>query len=151
MRLLGWQLGGVIAAELARILLERGREVAFLGILDSRAPAPEMRQRPTDRTTLERAFANYARMMERPQSEADFETFIRLVRAFHHHDQRPIPMPLDLFESAEAHPNHPKPQTLGWEGLVPVLHRHVVAGTHFTLMAPARVRALADAITSSLR
>jgi thioesterase domain-containing protein len=50
--LLGWSIGGVIAAEMSRIIVERGGEVTFLGLLDSRAPQPEMRSRPVDRGSL---------------------------------------------------------------------------------------------------
>lgn len=56
--LLGWALGGVIAGELAARWSARGGTVAFLGMIDSRAHVPEMRQRPTDRDTLVRFFCH---------------------------------------------------------------------------------------------
>ena len=59
-RLLGWSLGGVIAAELSRAIIARGGRVEFLAILDSRAPQPEMRTRPTDRDSLARMFLQRA-------------------------------------------------------------------------------------------
>ena len=57
--LLGWSFGGVVAQEMSRRLVERGDEVRFLAILDSRAPIPEMQQRPTDYDTLARGFLNH--------------------------------------------------------------------------------------------
>src|SRR5262245_20015860 len=52
--LFGTSIGGVIAAEMARLVVVGGGTVAFLGILDSRAPQPEMRQWPSDRESLTR-------------------------------------------------------------------------------------------------
>src|SRR5262245_1147554 len=61
--LLGWALGGVIAAEMSRTIVGRGGEVLFLGMLDSRAPQPEMRARSTDRDTFVRFFLQQAALM----------------------------------------------------------------------------------------
>lgn len=179
-RLLGWSLGGAIAAELSRTIVERGGEVRFLGLLDSRASQPEMRKRPMDRDTLARFYLQHAALIrERPpgeppsstdpgallaalrvigvdevDSEAEVErrltTFMGLIRAFYCHDQRPAPVPIHLFESADAHPSHPRPPTLGWENLAPSIERHRVAGTHFTLMAPRHIAALAKTIDRCL-
>jgi len=38
---------------------------------------------------------------------------MQLIRASLHHVQQPIPLTLHLFESADAHPSHPKPPTFG--------------------------------------
>ena len=62
----------------------------------------------------------------------------------------PISMKLHLFESADAHPSHPKPPTLGWDDLAPSIERHEVAGTHFTLLAPRRIESLARTISRCL-
>lgn len=187
--LLGWSIGGVIAAELSRIVVARGGAVRFLGILDSRAPQPDMRQRPTDRDTLARIFLQHAALTRelapvpppastRPgdlwaalctlgaadefgdeaEAEVDVEAeverrlqiFMGLIQAFIHHVQRPVPVKLHLFESADAHPLHPRPPTLGWDDLAPSIERHEVAGTHFTLLAPHRVAALARTIRGCL-
>jgi len=59
-------------------------------------------------------------------------------------------MKLHLFESADAHPSHPKPPTLGWDDLAPSIERHEVAGTHFTLLAPRRIESLARTISRCL-
>ena len=175
--LLGWSIGGVLAAELGRAIAARGGRVGFVGLLDSRAPQPEMRRRPTDRDSLARFYLHqWALTHERepqpapastapdqllatlraigagdePADEAELErrlaVFMALVRGFFHHEQAPVPVPLHLFESADAHPSHPKPPTLGWDHLTPRLERRVIAGTHFTLLADHRVPALADAI-----
>lgn len=179
--LLGWSIGGVIAAELSRVVVARGGRVDFLGLLDTRAPQPEMRRRPTDRDSLARFFM-FQRALTRqrtpapPPASSDPEallavlraigaddgipdeaalerqlaTFMGLIRAFFHHEQRPVPVPLHLFEAADAHPTHPKPATLGWEDLTPELVRHQIAGTHFDLLAPDRVDGLARTIAGCL-
>lgn len=172
--LLGWSLGGVIAAEMSRVIAERGSTVRFLGVIDSRAPQPEMRQRPADRDTLSRAFlqnAALSRELEPPaplassrvsdlqtallalgdiandeEVERRLQIFMGLVRGLYRHVAQPVPVTLHLFESAEAHPSHPRPPTLGWEALAPRLERRVVAGTHFSLLAPQRIAALAATI-----
>ena len=180
--LLGWQLGGVIAAELSRTIVARGGEVSFLGILDSRAPHPEMRTRPIDRDALAKNFVWHARMSRElepapaPSSsatdllaalraigaademgiadEAELErrlrSFSSLIRGFYHHESQPVPVTIHLFESADEHPTHRKPATLGWDDLAPRVEKHPVDGTHFTLMAPQRVAALAQTISSYL-
>jgi thioesterase domain-containing protein len=167
--LLGWVLGGVVAAELARVLVERGHPIARLAVLDARVPQPEMRARPTDRDTLARFFVYQRAMMaERtpgpaPQStdaatllaalqaagtagdiadanelERRLVIFMELNRAFLAHEQRPVPIAIDLFEAADAAPSHPKPPTLGWDGLAPRVVHHTTSGTHFTLLAANR-------------
>jgi thioesterase domain-containing protein len=40
--------------------------------------------------------------------------------------------------------------TLGWDDLAPSIERHEVAGTHFTLLAPHRIEALARTISRHL-
>jgi thioesterase domain-containing protein len=179
--LLGWSVGGVIAADLSRIIVARGGAVTFLGALDSRAPQPEMRARPTDRDTLARFFLHQLALTRelapvappastRPgdlmatlgalgvagefgdetEVERRLQIFMGLIRAFFHHVQRPVPVELHLFESADAHPSHPKPPTLGWDELAPSIERHEVGGTHFSLLAPHRTAALARTISRCL-
>lgn len=179
--LLGWSIGGVIAAELSRIIVARGGAVSFLGILDSRAPQPEMRQRPTDRDTLARSFLHHAALTRerapgpppastRPgdlwaalaaldatdelgdetEVERRLQIFMGLIRGLYDHVAQPVPVKLHLFESAEAHPSHPRPPTLGWDDLAPSIERREVAGTHFTLLAPHRTEGLARTISGCL-
>lgn len=180
--LLGWQLGGVVAAELSRSIVARGGEVSFLGILDSRAPHPDMRRRPIDRDSMARAFVSHARMTREfepaapPSTDAvlllaalreigaademgihdvvelerSLRVFMNLGRCFYQHDQQPVPVKIHLFESAHAHPSHPKPATLGWDNLAPSIERQVVDGTHFTLMAQRRIATLAQTISRSM-
>jgi thioesterase domain-containing protein len=74
-----------------------------------------------------------------------------LTRAFFlHHEQRAIPVPVHLFGAQDAHPSHPKPPTLGWEDHAPRVERHPVPGTHFTLLRPRFVPALAGAVAAYL-
>jgi len=176
-RLLGWALGGVVAAELARAIVEAGGSVRFLGLLDSRAPQPEMRRRPMEREAFAKAFIHNAAMTREKtppalagtdaahlaaalrelgddasdaQAERRFSIFMALGRAFYQHEQQPVSVPVHLFEAIDAHPSHPKPPTLGWEPLAPEVVHHPIAGTHFTLLAPAHVPALAQAIDRAL-
>ncbi len=48
--LCGWSMGGVIAFEMARQLVEQGQQVAFLGLIDSYPPQAE--EEPDERTLL---------------------------------------------------------------------------------------------------
>lgn len=179
--LLGWAIGGVIAAEMSRVVVARGGSVRFLGLLDARAPQPEMRQRPTDRASIARAYVMYRALLcerepvpapassdasallatlrqigadagiaDEHELERRLRTVMRLMRAFFLHDQQPVPVTIHLFESSDEHPAHPKPPTLGWEALTPHLERHFVGGTHYTLLAPRYIEALARTINSCL-
>jgi phthiocerol/phenolphthiocerol synthesis type-I polyketide synthase A len=179
--LLGWSFGGVVAQEMSRRLALRGDEVRFLAILDSRAPIPEMQQRPTDYDTLARGFLNHRALtrdltpVEPPASTAPSEIltalrtlgaaddfsdeaalerrlrmFMDLIRALFHHDPRPTPVPIHLFESSEEHPSHPKPATLGWEPFTTHVERIFIQGTHFNLLAPRFTESLARTITAYL-
>jgi len=156
------------------VLVDRGHHITSLAVLDSRVPQPEMRTRPTDRDTLARFFVYQRAMMQErtpppPPTSSDaaalvaacditdeaelerrLQIFIELTRAFLAHEQRPVPIALDLFEAADAAPSHPKPPTLGWDGLSPRLVKHSIAGTHFTLLAPRRCADLGRAISATL-
>ncbi|CAN5687033.1 hypothetical protein BH11MYX1_BH11MYX1_01330 [soil metagenome] len=179
--LLGWGVGGVIAAEVARLVTTAGGDVRFLGLLDSRAPVPEMKTRSLERDTVAKFYLFQRAVMrdqepppppalldagalfrtltayrlldplEDPSSlEADLTTYRTLTRAFFQHDQRPVGVPIHLFESSEQHASHPKPPTLGWEPLTPRLERIFVAGTHFNLLSASRVDGLARTISTWL-
>jgi thioesterase domain-containing protein len=162
LHLVGWALGGVIAAELACVVGPAG--VGFLGLIDSRAPVPEMRTRPTHRDALARSFvAQRAMMRDRPpptiasteasellatlrasdladdlgneaELEAQLAISFALTRAFYRHEQRALAGTVYLFESDSAHPAHPKPPSLGWENHAERLEKRVVPGTHFTVL-----------------
>ncbi|GAC1464696.1 MAG: hypothetical protein NVSMB9_03630 [Isosphaeraceae bacterium] len=53
----GWSLGGVVAFEMARKLLEQGKEVATLALFDSRAPSPIEKVIPSSLESMAREFA----------------------------------------------------------------------------------------------
>lgn len=96
--LLGWSIGGVIAAEMSRVVLERGGEVAFLGVIDGRAPQPEMRTRRTDREALARMFLNHAaltRELDPPAPPPDVDA-LSLLGAL-----RAIDAATDIFDERE--------------------------------------------------
>jgi thioesterase domain-containing protein len=171
----------VIAAEMSRTIVARGGDVQFLGLLDSRAPIPQMRERPIDRASLARTFLQYMTLTreralaappaghearellealraagidaigDESELERRFAMYMAVLRLFFHHEQHPVPVPIHLFEAAEAHPSHPKPPSLGWDDLAPRLERFTIAGTHFSLMSPSRVPALAAALDAVLR
>jgi thioesterase domain-containing protein len=175
LHVIGWGLGGVIAAELAAEATARGGTVRFVGIVDGRAPTQEMRARPTDRATLAKAFLQHVALarglapvapvtsdatgvfdalrrlgaddgLDTDAVEVRLQTFMALVRAFYRHTPRRVPVAIDLFESTESHPSHPRPPTLGWDELAPAVAHHPVAGDHFTVLAPRHAPALAGAI-----
>jgi thioesterase domain-containing protein len=178
--LLGWSLGGVIAAAMSSVVAARGGEVAYLGIVDSRAPLGEMRTRPTDRDTLARGYVGRRAMIlevpvpqlsasdpeailaalraigaadDLPDAgavERELQVFMALTRGFFRHEQQPVPVPVQLFDAQQAHPLHPKPASLGWEPLAPRVDKHPVPGTHFTAIAPQHVPVIAPAIARTL-
>lgn len=175
--LLGWSVGGVIAAEMSQQLHDAGKPVAFLGLFDCRAPLPEMRQRPTDELSLARMVAvTTARVRGReiaPPAEATPAAVLsalreagitewseeevarrlavggRLARALFGHEQRRIAARIHLFEAEGQHPQHPRPATLGWEEHGEVVHIPV-PGTHFTLMSEENLPGLAAAVAAAL-
>jgi amino acid adenylation domain-containing protein/non-ribosomal peptide synthase protein (TIGR01720 family) len=53
LHLLGWSLGGAIAMELAHVLEGAGREVAFLGLVDSYAPGFDEQEDPREESEIE--------------------------------------------------------------------------------------------------
>ncbi|MEB3827148.1 amino acid adenylation domain-containing protein [Phormidium sp. CCY1219] len=53
----GWSMGGVVAWEMARQLLDAGCEVALLGLIDSYAPHAISNREPLDEATLAHALA----------------------------------------------------------------------------------------------
>ncbi len=70
-------------------------------------------------------------------------------RAVFHHTQRPLRVPLHLYESSTEHPAHPKPRTLGWEVHAEVI-RELVPGHHFDLLAAHHIGPLAARLTAAL-
>ena len=173
-RLLGWSFGGVVAVEMSRII---NAEVAFVGVLDSRAPQPEMRTRQVDADTLARAFVQHhvlRRQLELRTTPAssdvaevraalrangvedaltdddELATFMSLVRALFRHTPKPTSATLHLFEAKDEHPSHPRPPTLGWDSLAARVLHHSVAGTHFDLISPNRATELARAVDACL-
>jgi thioesterase domain-containing protein len=112
--------------------------------------APPPSTRPDDLFAALRALGVADEFGDEAELERRLQIFMGLIRAFFHHVQRPVPVVLHLFESADAHPSHPRPPTLGWDDLAPSIERHEVAGTHFTLLAPHRIEALARTISRHL-
>jgi thioesterase domain-containing protein len=83
--LLGWLVGGVIAAEMSQQLVDAGESVAFLGLFDSPAPKPHMQSRPTDELTLARIFAGVtarfsSREIREPPADASPAAVLRSLR-----------------------------------------------------------------------
>jgi thioesterase domain-containing protein len=112
--------------------------------------SPPASSRPADLLTALRTLGAGDEFGDEAEVERRLQLYMALIRAFFHHVQHPVPVTLHLFESADAHPSHPKPPTLGWDDLAPRLERRQIAGTHFTLLAPHRTDALARTIGGCL-
>jgi thioesterase domain-containing protein len=177
----GWAAGGVIAAEMAAQLVDAGDVVRAVAVLDSRVPAPEMRNRPSDDVALAGNFVDQVTRMfgvsvrRRPlradpdellavldevgavpagwdatETSRRFDIFAATVRAFFRHEPRRVSAPVALFEAQEAHPQHPKPPTLGWEPFAEHLVRTPIPGSHFTLLHEQHATQLATIVDEVL-
>lgn len=71
-------------------------------------------------------------------------------RAMFQHQCEPREQTAFLLESRDVLPAHPKPKTLGWEALTTRLAVLAIPGNHFTVLAPAHIPDLADALRRCL-
>jgi len=150
--LAGWSFGGVVAWEAARLLEERGEEVALLVLIDSRPPSPGGEPDVADLEGLlraELAGAGAAAL------EAELSSLLPRVRAYLRalceYRPRPLACRVALFLAADR----PRGETAGlaalWRALSPRgLEVETLPGNHFTLLREPAVAALARSIRSRL-
>jgi thioesterase domain-containing protein len=144
--LVGWSLGGVIAFEMARQLVEAGRELGTVALLDTNAPG---RSRWSDPRALE----TLVLPDELPEdlSAEDRERLVRVLRtnlrAVHGAPPRAGRVPVLLLRASEGARSLEEDGdgTLGWSALTPerVVVRFV-PGNHESLLEPPHVSVLAE-------
>ena len=175
----GWSAGGTIALELARRLRERGQQVSMLVLIDTRPdPSPGdagavlasfaadvalQHDRPPPRldpATLARqdpagAAAAVAAALEdtglvpaglRAETLRRLEVFLATTSAVGRYRARRYDGPATLVTAAET----PPALMAGWRELLPDLRHHVVAGTHYSMLRPPLVGAVADVLRHCL-
>ncbi len=167
-RLLGWSFGGALALCIAAQLRDHGREVAFLGMLDTRRPAPV----PGDPAGTEIASLLAELGFEVPPGTATVADAVRLIRG----SDDPIGVLTDeqialvvenyltsdrLMATAD-YPDHDGPvlfvdateptpdASSGWPGL-PGLTRHKLPVTHAEMLDASTLELLGPILAESLR
>ncbi|MFP3940065.1 MAG: beta-ketoacyl synthase N-terminal-like domain-containing protein, partial [Thermoanaerobaculia bacterium] len=157
-RLAGASMGGMIAYEMARLLLEEGETVEFLGLLDTFGPGqlPEVfreaareaaggassvdpeRGGPADHLPLE---------AERARRVAAANT-----RAMLAYEPPAYPGPVAFFRAAERRPGDPLHPELAWIGPAGGgTQVYVVPGDHESMLEPPNVEVLAGHLTGWLK
>jgi acetoacetyl-CoA synthetase len=161
--LAGYSFGGLLAYEAARLLVERGRDVVFLGLLDSRPPLasltrPEQLARKAasfiaiflpgfSDTTIASAVANRFRRQTLSSEQLMLLDSVRLARSFR---LKPYGGPVTYFRAARripviSHLMH------AWRRMAPDLTVVDVPGAHFGLLSEENAPALAARMSDALR
>ncbi|HEX6288936.1 MAG TPA: thioesterase domain-containing protein, partial [Herpetosiphonaceae bacterium] len=167
-RLGGWSFGGVVAFEVAQQLRRQGQEVALVALVDSGPPAPD--SAPLDATARRIAFArdlsgllgvnlaitpadldalssilDRARQhgalppdLDRDQIERLAAVFDAHLSALQHYAPAPMSAPVALLEASR-----PESVAESWRFWAADLDAQVVPGTHYTLLRPPHVEAVA--------
>ncbi len=175
----GWSLGGVIAFDMARRLVQRGHQVNHLFVMDADNPASASDQTPRTEAEKFRLFRRslgfpvesgtktsafdadgalagcVAEMMARGTSSARASREIALLwSVFRVHveamwNYRPRHFCGPMTVIAAAKPERADP-LLGWEGLADVVRHAVVPGDHFTMMHGDTAAAIANLLRTAL-
>jgi acetoacetyl-CoA synthetase len=161
--LAGYSFGGLLAYEAARRLVERGRDVVFLGLLDPRPPLvsltrPEQLARKAasfiaiflpgfSDTTIATAVANRFRRQTLSSEQLMLLDSVRLARSF---SLQPYGGPVTYFRAARripviSHLMH------AWRRMAPDLTIVDVPGAHYDLLAEKHAPALAARVSHALR
>ena len=165
--LCGYSMGGLLAWEMARQLLDAGQTIHALLLLDApaphtvgaRAPAP----RAQDKGPLYEALLSQARAAgltgDAPESalRAELDRGFEALFAYTA-PRQPLAIPAFLLRAThhdprlEAYLGHPafRDEDFGWTPLLPQLSVQTLPGDHFSLMAPPYVDAVAAAIERAL-
>jgi pyochelin synthetase len=143
----GWSSGAVIAFEMARQLEQAGQTVDRVVLLD--APTPVGRGEIDD--DLARAWFLEDLGQGAEELDGAFEVFRGVIEACNDYRPAPISAALTVIRARDGqvsefadHPHADRPDW-GWAELTSAAVRTVtVPGTHHTVLAEGRVRAVAD-------
>lgn len=158
--LCGYSFGGLVAYEMARQLAHAGKQVPFLALFDTYAPAlygPVMAQEgrwhePIKKAVLRRAVRFYRRRgVLLPPKLRHFHIIDTYDKATRQYVARPYAGPMLLIRSASSR----GPQHMGWEHLVQGgLEVAEVPGDHFSMIkdphAPELARHVAEGIRQAM-
>ncbi|AZG48096.1 non-ribosomal peptide synthetase [Gordonia insulae] len=103
-RLIGWSVGGVIAHEIARQLVEAGEEVALLVLLDPRTPS-ELDSVPDDELRETNPLRDAAERRDPVAVRRFDERSATMARAARSYDLRPFPVAKVLYVAATDNPD----------------------------------------------
>jgi thioesterase domain-containing protein/aryl carrier-like protein len=163
----GWSVGGVVAYEMARRLVEQGADVPLVAILDSGVlyalalltalfPQGEMRLTDMLRQTSHEQLAEFRRRTARAQlipEEANDEVAARIYRLFAGNmrailDYSPGPYPgrIDLFQAAESLVKERFSPSREWRSRCGHLEVHRVPGDHLSMVHEPHVSVLASSL-----
>ncbi len=175
----GWSLGGVIAFDMARRLVQRGHQVNHLFVMDADNPASASNQTPRTEAEKFRLFRRslgfpfesgtktsafdadgalagcVAEMIARGTSSARASHEIALLwSVFRVHVEamwhyRPRHFCGPMTVIAAAEPERAD-ALLGWEGMAEVVRHAVVPGDHFTMMHGDTAAAIANLLRTAL-
>jgi thioesterase domain-containing protein len=170
-RLGGWSMGGLIAYEMGRQLLERGDRVEFLAVIDQRPagrpedglgerllnlslPLESLLDSASD-TELADLLREAAPLLppglRESLSPQQFRVYLRNALAIHHYAAPPAALRMWLFRTNSSVAAADDP-TLGWAAVAEAgVEVRTFPGDHRSLMRPPHVAALATAIAADLR
>jgi thioesterase domain-containing protein/acyl carrier protein len=156
--LAGYSFGGLVAMEVARRLLERGKKVHFIGLLDTRAAmakAPKRWRAIVAKLVSRSAFRTLktidrlAKML--PPKRAilvEHELNVRLrMKGFDHQRPNPLPMPVTLYKSDDP---SPASSEQWWLGRCTELHTVPIGGTHHSLFEPPHLDKLRTSFLAAI-
>ncbi|MBI3848234.1 MAG: AMP-binding protein, partial [Planctomycetes bacterium] len=150
----GWSLGGIVAVEIARHLVDAGVEVGVVALFDTTAPAKSRWSDP-------RAVETLAIPPDLPD-DVSAEDRERLTQVYRAHLRAaygswvgPCRGPIVLFRASEPSGGAPTESetdpTLGWAALTTErVDVRFVPGTHESLLEPPNVSVLANELTRCL-
>lgn len=175
-RIGGFSLGGIIAYEISRRLIQQNEEVELLSLIHSYGPhiwtSKRFRirkrllnfKRRSFRRKVEYFTSLAKKMLPKPAKEPsspdtpkDLFLAIKLAvkmqeRMLYHYTPDSIPVPMVLFCSEIPLAEVPPDKACGWGGFsTHGIHRHVMPGNHFDIAKPPCDRLIAEQIQAYLK
>jgi thioesterase domain-containing protein len=136
-RLAGWSFGGRVAFEMARQLAAQGREVAFLGMIDTGRATPDEEPDLSELGLLREILPDASRQIldELPESARRFwQAFRRHVEMARRESPLPWPGRLTFFIADDDPGEDP---THGWGALAAAVEVHRIPGDHVSMVYDA--------------